>query len=161
MRQISERLSNEKWAGTRHRSALCQPTKKYEPVRISFGKRRVSRRDARVLVPGRTGAAAKLSPISRKAPSVKLRLSTFRLSGSLFGTCASFADLELSKKPNSMRKSVWYAFGFAAAALLAMTRPSPNAIRDSPAQWENVGVQESLPDWRLVTERSPYMRSER
>jgi hypothetical protein len=60
-----------------------------------------------------------------------------------------------------MSKSVWYAFGFAAAALLAMTRPSPNAIKDSPAQWENVGVQESFPDWRLVTERSPYMRSER
>jgi hypothetical protein len=60
-----------------------------------------------------------------------------------------------------MSKSVWYAFGLTAAALLAMTRPSLNAIKDSPAQRENVGVQESLPDWRLVTERSPYMRSER
>jgi hypothetical protein len=153
-----------KMAGTRHRSALCQPTKKYELVRISFGKRRVSRRDASTRSGTRQNGSCsttKLSPISRKAPSVKLRLSTFPLSGSLFGTCASFADLEPSKKPNSMGKSVWYAFGFAAAALLAMTRPSPNAIKDSPAQWENVGVQESLPDWRLVTERSPYMRSER
>jgi hypothetical protein len=63
-----------------------------------------------------------------------------------------------------MSKSAWYALGLTAAALLAMTgRPGPNldAIKDSPAQWENVGVQEPLPDWRLVTERSPYMRSER
>jgi hypothetical protein len=60
-----------------------------------------------------------------------------------------------------MSKSFWYAFGLTAAALLAMTRPGPDAIKDSSAPWENVDVQESRPDWRLVTERSPYMRSER
>jgi hypothetical protein len=60
-----------------------------------------------------------------------------------------------------MSKRAWYAFGLTAAALLAMTGLSPNAIKDAPPQQQNVGVQEPLPDWRLVTERSPYMRSER
>lgn len=78
-----------------------------------------------------------------------------------FGTRRSLADLELLKKPNPMSKSVWYAFSLTAAALLAMTGPSPKAVKDSPAQGESVGVQEPFPDWRLVTERSPYMRSER
>jgi hypothetical protein len=60
-----------------------------------------------------------------------------------------------------MSKSLCYTFGLTAAALLAMTGPSPNAIKDAPPQLQNVGVQEPLPDGRLVTERSPYMRSER
>lgn len=70
-----------------------------------------------------------------------------------------FADLELSKKSDSMSKRAWYVFGLTAAALLAMT--GPKAIKESPPQLENVGVQEPFPDWRLVTERDPYMRSER
>jgi hypothetical protein len=60
-----------------------------------------------------------------------------------------------------MSKTAWYAFGLTAAALLAMTGPSPKAIKESPPQLENIGVQEPLPDWRLVTERNSYMRSER
>jgi hypothetical protein len=58
-----------------------------------------------------------------------------------------------------MSKRAWYVFGLTAAALLAMT--GPKAIKESPPQLENVGVQEQFPDWRLVTERNPYMRSER
>ena len=75
------------------------------------------------------------------------------------GNVRVFADLELSKKSDSMSKRAWYVFGLTAAALLAMT--GPKAIKESPPQLENVGVQEQFPDWRLVTERNPYMRSER
>jgi hypothetical protein len=82
-----------------------------------------------------------------------------RAGASLLGTCASFADLKLSKKSHSMSKRAWYVFGLTAAALLAMT--GPKAIKETPPQLENVGVQEPFPDWRLVTERNPYMRSER
>jgi hypothetical protein len=60
-----------------------------------------------------------------------------------------------------MSKTAWYAFGLTAAALLAMTGPSPKAIKESPPQLENFGVQEPLPGWRLVTEHNSYMRSER
>jgi hypothetical protein len=60
-----------------------------------------------------------------------------------------------------MSKRAWYTFGLTAAALLAITGPRPDAIKETPPQLQNVGVQEPPPDWRLITERSPYMRSER
>jgi hypothetical protein len=72
----SERLSNEKMARTRHRSALCQRMEKYEPVHIRFPKKRVSRRDEGTSSGTKQNGScstAKLSPISRKALSVRLR----------------------------------------------------------------------------------------
>jgi hypothetical protein len=79
-----------KMAGTRHRSALCQPTKRAHQLWEEAGKPEGREHEfwyqaERELQHNQT------QPISRKAPSVKLRLSTFPLSGSLFGTCASFS----------------------------------------------------------------------